>query len=197
MTGALRSMSLIAMALWSLGGADLRAQAKPISVSPTEFKAACIPRLANFGTWPKQFQSSRKRPFVIGCLGDSNNEVFKVIQAGLKAGMIDVKGQPPKLEFIEVVKDMPEEAIAELNKVHVLFVPNDQKKLWKAVRALIDKDPILTISDIAGFVDRGGMVEFSKERQVRMKINLKNVLMSDLKISSQVLSLKKIVSIVK
>ncbi|MFC1567775.1 YfiR family protein [Pseudomonadota bacterium] len=81
-----------------------------------------------------------------------------------------------------------------LEKSHVLFIDSSQsRKLTKIITSLKNR-PILTISDIPGFADKGGMIEMKKEKErVVFIVNLKAAFKAKLYISAQLLQLAELV----
>lgn len=86
--------------------------------------------------------------------------------------------------------------IRELNKVsdatdcHIVFIGLANEHDVQPLLIAIDKKPVLTISDIAGFMSQGGMIEMvSNQDRMQFKVNLKQVLQHQLQLSSQVLKL--------
>ena len=65
---------------------------------------------------------------------------------------------------------------------------------FKAVLAELARLPILTVSDIGGFAQAGGMIGlFESEQHIRFNINITVARQANLKLSSQLLKLATIV----
>jgi hypothetical protein len=81
-----------------------------------------------------------------------------------------------------------------LGACHLLFVSrSEQERLTEVLRALEPSTGVLTVSDIDGFVGRGGTIGFFIDRQrVRFEISPTHAHDRGLKVSSQLLSLGRI-----
>ena len=77
---------------------------------------------------------------------------------------------------------------------HILFVsPSEETRLPRILETLAGT-PVLTVSDIDRFAERGGQVGFRMEdRKVRFDINLASTESAGLRISAQLLKLARIV----
>jgi len=83
--------------------------------------------------------------------------------------------------------------VASVDKVdHCQLIYIDSKDRHKLHRLFIflNNKPVLTVSDMAGFVDDGGMIEIvNQDNKLRFKINLYQVQQHGLTLSSQLLRL--------
>lgn len=79
-------------------------------------------------------------------------------------------------------------------KPHVAFISRSEQRHVKAVLAAFGKQPVLTISDIDGFAERGGMIGLViRDGAVRFDINRAAAVQARLRISSRLLSLATLV----
>lgn len=86
-------------------------------------------------------------------------------------------------------------ASGNLSGCNVLFISNALSggNIQSALSS-VKSVPVLTMSNIAGFAEAGGMVEFDKEgTKIALKINRKATQAAGLSISSKLLSLARIV----
>ena len=82
----------------------------------------------------------------------------------------------------------------ELSSCHLLFVSESEQSQLKSIFSSLDHASVLTLSNIEGFADAGGMVEFVKRgSKIGININIKAVEKSGLAISSKLLGLARIV----
>ncbi len=73
---------------------------------------------------------------------------------------------------------------------HILFVGHSANDRFQDLSGAISKLPILTVSDLNGFEERSGMINFKNvKNRMRFAINLKAAQQAGLKISSQLLKL--------
>jgi len=164
------------------GPAVPRATAGP-SAEEYDVKAAFLYNFAKFVDWPPS--------------------TFKTPDDGLA---VCVLGENPFGDTLSQMlngKTVQERALAlkrlanarEVAACQVLFVSASESARLPAVLEQVGEHPILTIGDMPGFIDRGGMIGFStdRERHIRFSINLKPADKAGLKISSQLLKLAKTV----
>ncbi|HTH32401.1 MAG TPA: YfiR family protein, partial [Lacibacter sp.] len=92
-------------------------------------------------------------------------------------------------------------SITHINKVEnttgcsVVIIHRDQEKNLSALLQFLQNKNVLTISDIAQFAQRGGMVEMSKEdEKINLYINKNAVNHAGLNIQEPMLKLAKIVA---
>ena len=93
-----------------------------------------------------------------------------------------VRGKPIKIERLTFLK--------KSSCCHVLFVSPAMAKKLPHILEEAKKNRMLTISDMDGFVNQGGMIGFVvKEGRVRFEVNLKAVKENDIKINSNLLEI--------
>jgi hypothetical protein len=140
-------------------------------------KAAFVSKFPQFTEWPESSLDNRQRIEI--CVARPNP--FGTSLTDLTAG--ERLGSRP-LVVREV--DSPE----EISTCQLLFVPSqplrDRKAFLDSARTL----PILTIGDIAAFVDEGGIVALRVVNgRVRFDINVEAAKLAGLRLSSQLLQL--------
>jgi YfiR/HmsC-like len=81
-------------------------------------------------------------------------------------------------------------AVNEADDCHLVYIDKSNRDLLQRMFLhLVDK-PVLTVSDISGFVDAGGMIEIVMvDSKLRFKVNLVQLKKVGLGLSSQVLKL--------
>ena len=154
--------------------------AEPLAPTEYEIKAAFLYNFAKFVEWPAD--AFRKEPgaLVIGILG--NDPFGHDLDDALEGKTI----QDKKI-VLKRVSDW--EQASECN---VLFVSASQEHDVEGLLNVIKKLPILTVSDMGGFAQRGGVVGMMVEgNKVRFNVNTKAANAAGLKVSSQLLKLAK------
>jgi hypothetical protein len=143
-------------------------------------KAGMVNGFANYTTWPPAYRS---KPFVIGVMG--SNESFTT---ALKRFF---SKKPKSTSRPLIIKQVGEDDILEC---HILVILEDQQQYIPQVLAKTANQPILTIANGNEFVDQGGHVGFfSENNKLRFAINYQATLDSQLKISSRLLGLSRVV----
>lgn len=140
-------------------------------------KAAFLFYLAQFVTWPDPI-SRGAGPLVFGVFG------VDPFGATLDQTLAKQTVSGHALEVQRINK------LADVSKCQVLFVSASEEArlplVWEALR----DSSTLTVSDLPGFITRGGMVGFVEQSsKVRFAINLKAMISARLKASSQLLGL--------
>jgi hypothetical protein len=81
-----------------------------------------------------------------------------------------------------------------LKESHALFIDSSKSRQLTKILTSLRNRPVLTISDIPGFADKGGMIEMKKEKErVVFIVNLKAAFKAKLYISAQLLQLAELV----
>jgi uncharacterized protein DUF4154 len=143
--------------------------------SETEIKAGYVYNFLHFIEWPSQIQSALNI-----CLYNSDKEYtssFKSMPAITKAG------KPLKIIHLKI-----NENPSEIDDCHILFFTKNQPKNVSTLLKKATNNHILTIGEIDGFLEQGGMINFFiNNEKVAFEISKSAFLKADLKVSSQVL----------
>lgn len=144
-------------------------------------KSAFLVHFANFVEWPAQVFSVRQE-IVIGILG---NHDFGDSLESIEGKSVQ-QGHRIRVKYFRNV--------TEIDTCHILFVSAaEQENLPEILTALTGKS-ILTVGDQPGFVSAGGIVNFvTSGNKVRFEINTAAVKRSDLRVSSQLLRVARLV----
>jgi hypothetical protein len=142
-------------------------------------KGAFIYNFALFVDWPPNAFASDSAPFVIGVLGKNPfGEALDKMQGQ------SIKGRKV---VVRALSNAEEGADCQL-----VFISASERGRLHQILALLRKGHVLTVSDLEGFTDAGGMVNFvTIEDKVRFEINLKEARSAKLRISSQLLKLAR------
>ncbi len=173
---------LTALALLSLFGAPPcagQSGGKTIDAPEYKLKAAWLVNFLKFVDWPS---APPRRAIVIGILGrDPFGDFFEPYEGSSIAGR--------KLEIRRYgrFRDNMEEFDCNL-----LFVTATERKKFERVLERARQRDILTVSEVAGFLDEGGMINFLKVgNRLQYEVNQKAALSEGLRISSQILGRAK------
>ncbi|TWT73517.1 hypothetical protein Pla123a_38530 [Posidoniimonas polymericola] len=169
-----------------LGGAE-RATAQataPAVVINREYtiKAAFLYHFLTYTEWPSSADANG--PLVVGVYkSDPFGEVLDKIAATKKVNNRSIE--------VRRISDP-----AESLHCHLLFVPDTVTADGLApLFAAVSEQPVMLVGETEGFVDRGGAAEFYLEgNRVRFAFNMDVVDEKNLKVSSKLLSLAKIVT---
>jgi hypothetical protein len=147
-----------------------------------QIKAAFLFNFAQFVEWPSNTFTNADMPFTIGILGD---DPFG------KALDETVQGETIQTHKLVIRRSRQ---LEDLDGCQLIFVAKSEKGKLGEILPKLQSWKILTVSEMQGFANRGGVINFYVEgNKVRFEINLATAQREGLKISSQLLSVGKIV----
>jgi hypothetical protein len=151
-------------------------------VSEQQVKAAFLFNFIRFVDWPGGTFHDKGAPIVVGVSG--NDPLSKEVEECLRDKSVNGR----KLSFKPI--NWPD----EISGVHILMVCASEAKSVSAVLAKVKGAPVLTVGETERFAEQGGVINFYiSENKVRFEINIDAAQRARLKISSQLLTLAKIV----
>lgn len=171
----LRIIILLAMLALRVFCSASPAWAENPLLNESQIKAAYVFNVARYVSWPQ----SGSDPFVIGVLG----------RGTLDSPWQGLKGKTVHGRTLEIRKS---DDLEDLLNCQIIFITASKRKNLARILLQLQDYPVLTISDVDGFSQSGGMVHLIREEdRIRFKINLAAAQRSGLKISSQLLKLAK------
>lgn len=164
----------------TLNPAAATAQAK--SADEYAVKAAMLYNLTRFVDWPPEAYPDQSAPTVLCILG---RDPFEGFLTSLVAKPI-TKGRPVQIHHPKDVRGV--------HGCHILYISSSDRKELDQILANVKGANVLTVGEMSQFAAHGGMVQFSMdEKQVHFDINLEATSQADLRISSRLLALARIV----
>jgi hypothetical protein len=168
----------ITLLAWHPGSADSR---KRDTLAEYEVKAAFLLNFIKYVEWPAARAGTTSSDLVL-CIA----------------------GENPFGEFLNLLKDknirgrklVIRNTVDQNNLVtsHIIFIPASEEYRLTAVMSTVNGLPILTVSEIPAFAQRGGMINFiTVDNKIRFEINLDAAQHVGIQISSQLLKLARIV----
>lgn len=145
-------------------------------------KLAFLYNFAQFVNWPPEAFHDSAAALTICVAGQDpfQGEIEQSLR-GRMAG-----GHPIQLKRLKPNDDP--------RSCHIIFVRAGEKKLPGRILAAVKGSSALTVGETKGFADMGGVVNFTLEQnKLRFEINLAAAMQTQLKISSKLLALAKIV----
>lgn len=177
---ARRAQPLIAFSLL-MGLAVVHGQSQPLR--EYDVKAAFLFNFLSFVEWPEQSFESPDAPFVIGVFAHENP-----FGNALEAIVADetVKQHPVQVRYLDRLDEVP--------ACDMVFIARSEQYRVRRVLEATRGRAILTVADMPGFTEEGGMIELRNiDQRVRLKINRQNAFSSGLTINSKLLSLAQVV----
>ncbi|QQS55390.1 MAG: YfiR family protein [Candidatus Competibacteraceae bacterium] len=173
---------LVVLATVLLAGALLGSATWASRFDEYAVKAAYLYNFAKFVEWPPEVFSATDSPLVICIAGDNP---FGTALEALRDKVVE--GRPVEVRHIPTATG--------LDRCNVVFIGRAEQRRLKTVLAELARLPILTVSDIGGFAQAGGMIGlFETEQRIRFNINIMAARQANLKLSSQLLKLATIVN---
>jgi hypothetical protein len=171
----------VPLAVLLLAGPGLAAQTG--RASEYQLKAVFLFNFAQFIDWPADAFPEADTPVVIGILGDDPFE-----------GLLDqtvrderLRGRPFQVRRYQ--------SVDEIKTCHILFIRRPDGARLEETLARLKNRPILTVSDVDGFAERGGMIRFVTDRnRIRLQINPESVEAAHLTISSKLLRVAEVIT---
>jgi hypothetical protein len=176
-----RIVGFAAMALFSSAG--LNAAPLAPEIGEYQIKAVFLYNFAQFVEWPPDSYPNGNSPLIIGIIGDDPFGSY-LDEA--------VKGERINNRAIVIQRYAN---LQDATACQILFVSKSKSDRLDLVLDRLRGRSILTVSDMDGFTQRGGMIRFVMENnKVRLRINVRAVKEAHLTISSKLLRPAEIVS---
>jgi hypothetical protein len=172
---AYASRQFVAFALlWVfLASSSIQSQQKP---SDYQVKAAYLYNFGRFVEWPVMVAATKGDSFTVCILGE--DPFGSTLDATLAGEAIGGKHVVPKR--ISTPQESP--------GCQILFLSAAEAGRLNKVMEGLDKEAILTVSDIPQFLQRGGMIQFVMDgNRVRFEVNLAATQRVGLTLSSELL----------
>jgi hypothetical protein len=156
---------------------------RALATEPSEYevKAAFVYNFIKFVEWPSHSFTAEDSPFVVGVLGqDPMNDALESLRGKTAQGR--------KLAVKRFNR------MGDLDRCHVLYVGRSEKEQIAAVLKATTNLNVLTVADMKGFAQAGGVVNFiTQENRISFEINVGTAERAGLKVSSKLLKLARIV----
>jgi len=152
--------------------------------SADEVKAVYLFNFTSFISWPDDTFSDELEPFTYCSMGSKSAviEPLGEILLGEKVGE-------------RAVQYKTISSLSKLKSCQILYIDQQQKVDVVEILAAIADASVLTVSDIDGFAEQGGGVEFSaKAGRIKLLINILSIKKSRLNISSKLLRIAELIN---
>jgi hypothetical protein len=170
-----------ALLVWMILGQAWSAWGGPVTGREYDVKMGFIYNFAKFVTWPREADEKKSRDIVLCYVADDPSiTVFQKLD-----------GKAIRHRKIKVVAFQGENCIEQS---HILFFATQDKKHIQEILEQARGRGILTIGEVEGFTQWGGVINFFEElNRLRFKVNLTAARREGLKMSSQILVSAQIV----
>jgi len=125
------------------------------SEAPEKLKALIVGKVAKYVHW----KHNTNKFFTITMINEPSPEFFYQLYENQK-----IKNRSVKINHIS--------SIDELRTTDILYIPKGNTLQLSHILESIDSKDILTISDIRGFAQKGGMIQLSfVSQKIKLKVN--------------------------
>lgn len=146
-----------------------------------KLKAAYLYQFTKFTQWPDRRFTNRDSPIQICILG--TNPFGKSLDSFSSRAS---QGRTLSIKYLP--------SLHNVLSCHVVFISRSETKRLTQILRRIENAPILSVSDINNFAQRGGIIGFvPKQRKVGLEINVGASRTSGIKISSKLLEVATLV----
>jgi hypothetical protein len=165
-----------------------------------QVKAGFVMNFVRYAEWPEEAFEDAESPIIITVLGE--DAMTGYLRRSVRETAIN--DRPVRVQRVDWPRPAPGTiAVSEqqwdifqerLGESHLLYVAGTEYDRLSAVLEMVEKRPILTVSDIWRFAERGGMVGlYVRDGRVQFDANLGMMRTCDVTISSRVLRLARVV----
>jgi len=145
-------------------------------------------KIGKFAEWPDNKLNATTGNFQLCILG---RNPFSQQALNMIIGK-SVQGIPLSIETFD--SSLITEEV--LSTCHIVFISSSEKKRLSTILFSLQKMPVLTVSDIHGFSDSGGMITLVKDHgKLRFQINQKALQQANISVSSKIIELAEIIDV--
>jgi hypothetical protein len=142
-----------------------------------KLKAAFLLNFAKFTTWPQKTFSQPGQTFDFCVVGD---DPFGTALDGLETKKVG--GRKVRLHYVQ--------SITEAQSCQVMFVSKSDQSHLEQLKKVTEGQPVVTVSDIQGFSNHGGIFEFiTRAGRLSFIVNNHQAMHSGLQVNASLLNL--------
>ncbi|MDQ6956777.1 MAG: YfiR family protein [Mariprofundaceae bacterium] len=151
-------------------------------VQEDKIKAVYIFNFVRFTEWPLTQTTSANKRMNLSILG--NRDLLKILNGkSFRKTALGVRLNARVCVMPSCITDS-----------QALFIDSSESEVLTEMLSLLSNKPVLTISDIPGFAEQGGMIELNRDNdKIIFRINLEAIKRVNLYVSSQLLQMAEIV----
>lgn len=149
--------------------------------NPNKIKAAFLRNFARYVIWPGTAFPDGSAPWRVGILGP--DPFGAVLEATFKERM----EQGRAFEIFRANN------LEELPPCQIIFVAYKDAAKRRAVLSALKGKPVLTVGDVPGFLQEGGIILFQVNEHVTMSVNLDQAQSASLTIPSKMLEVSNLI----
>lgn len=175
----LRAVGIAVIVASALAGVPAPVRAALSPTPEAQIKAGIVFNLATVVVWPESALGADT--FVIGVIGHDESDPSLAHLVGKKV-----------LRRILALRDPLSPTAA--SEAQIVYISRSQQAEVPALLADVSGQPVLTVSEVEGFCEAGGMVELRRDRnRIQLRVNREAAERAGLRLSSQLLKMAEIV----
>lgn len=174
---------LLPLAALVLVGDRLAVHAAAPPPAEYEVKAVYLYNFSKFIEWPANASAATRDHLVIGVIGD--DPFGPLLDETVRPKSV---ADDPRLVVRRFTR------LEDVVNANILFISSSEAERLPQILRILDGASVLTVGEMDRFAERGGMIALKLEdKKVRFDINLDSVRRANLKLSSHLLKLARIV----
>lgn len=158
-----------------------------------QVKAAFLYNFLQFVDWPDEKLADTGESLIIGIIGKNpfGNAFEPIKDKKVKNKSVVIK-HFESFEKLKKSAEKDDQEIQTLRKCHLLFICSSEQQNLKEIIDTVKNDSILTVGEMDGFLDSGGVIHwFVEEKKIRFDINATAARQANIEIRSNLLRLAK------
>jgi hypothetical protein len=173
---------LVGVVCLCLAGGGAAGDEKSAAVGEYQVKAAFLYNFTQFTDWAASAFPATNSPIIIGITGE--DPFGSTIDEAVRGEV--VRGRTLIVKRLRADED--------LRSCHVVFISRSEKEKVPRILDQLKGSPTLTVSDLSGFAQQGGMINLLLvNKAVKLEINQAVAEAAGLQISAKLLKLARIV----
>jgi hypothetical protein len=159
--------------------------------------AAYMRHIAALTTWPGERVADVDQPILFGVVGDDPNGVMNPIRKRIDSneGLL-AQGRKIRVVDLKLPSDAGEDLELVLAPCALLFLSEGAQDEWARIKPAVTSLPIVTVSEMKGFAELGGMIEYFVDLgtgKVRLIVNLRTMRKAGIVLSARLLALEAVI----
>ncbi len=177
-----RVVRLLSVAAFMLLCIQAQAEEQPLQLDEQKIKAGLIYNFIKYTDWPSSGTEGESAPIIICIFG----------QDPFNGYLQPIEDRTVKQRNITVHRV---DDVAKTAGCNLLVIGGEEKQQWPQIHEFLADKNVLTVSDITGFSESGGMIQFSKNNNhISLYLNTKAIAAAHLHIQDNLIKISSTMS---
>lgn len=174
----MRKLIVLILVVLCCGAAWTARAAEPVKLQEDKIKSGLIYNFLKYTKWPDQAFATPSSPLQVCLLGGDS----------LSGTLDPLHGRTAQQRVISI---QTPKTTAGITACHLVVIHHNQHDKIAAIVSAVSGSPILTLSDIDSFAQKGGMVELSTQadRRIHLYVNVDAIREAGMNIDNRLLQL--------